>query len=255
METCESNCSLSVNNARVYRAREKRLLTDELNALSNNAWFLGLSAAMRHDMLRALRVTTYGANEQIFYAAAPVHGWMVCVSGAVRLSIPSSTGRHLTLRFLRPGQWFGAVPTESGSVHVHDASAKGETRVGELCADDILYLSKTHSDFHLALLKWESFRLQSVFRLLEAHATEDLGMRMARQLHRLAKDHGVPNGGTEMRITLHLRQSDLADLAGCSRQRANEQIGKFMQNGLIRHENGVYVIKDPLALERMFTTF
>jgi len=42
-----------------------------------------------------------------------------------------------------------------------------------------------------------------------------------------------------MRITLHLRQSDLADLAGCSRQRANEQIGKFMQNGLIRHENGV----------------
>jgi CRP-like cAMP-binding protein len=96
-----------------------RLKVSERLALAENSWFAGLSSAIRHDLLRAIRVRLYESDEEIFQAGAPVRAWMVCLSGSARVATSSQTGRSLTLRYLRPGHWFGDLPAPRSSSHTH----------------------------------------------------------------------------------------------------------------------------------------
>ena len=108
-----------------------------------------------------------------------------------------------------------------------------------------------HPDFHAALLGWQSIRVASRIRLFEEHATLGLPARMPRQLYRLAQEHGAVHGHDEVRITLPLLQAELAELAGCSRQRANQQMVNLARLGVVRYEDGSYVVTDRQRLGRL----
>lgn len=239
-------CSTEVS---LCRAKEQRLQPTERAALVDNSWFTSLSATMRHELLRSMRVRSYTAEEDIFYAGAPARSLMVCLSGAIRVAMPLSSGRPFTLCFLRPGQWFGDLPTPASCAHSHDASAKVDSQVGEIPLKEMSLLIERYPDFQAALLNLQSMRLATVYRLLEDQATQDLGTRMARLLHRLAKDHGVSEEGSGVRIALPLAQADLAQLAGCSRQRANQQLRALTRRGLVQYTRQAYVIPNPQALQ------
>lgn len=228
-----------------------RLKTAERLALAGNSWFAGIAPAIRHDLLRSIHVRSYEPGESIFRTGFAVRAWMVCLAGAVRVATPfSAGGRSITLRFLRPGQWFGDLPEQGNPVHTHEASAVGSTRVGVVDREAFCALMDKHPEFHACLLEWQSMRLASVFELLEERATLDLSARMVRQLHHLAKDYGKPHG-VEVRIGLSLVQSDIAALVGCSRQRANKVLAELARQRLIRQEHGALVVTDCKALERM----
>jgi CRP-like cAMP-binding protein len=227
-----------------------RLRAGERMALAGNSWFAGLPSATRHDLLRAIHVRSYESGETIFASGEPVRAWMVCVGGAVRIATTfTASGRSLALQFLRPGQWFGDLPAPGRSGHTHEACANGLTRIGEVDRLSVSSLLDKHLEFRAALLDWQSMRLASVYRLLEEHATLNLSARMARHLHRLTKDHGMPHGGGEIRIGLSLVQSDLAALVGCSRQRANEELRELTRQELVRFEKGSLVITDRRRLQ------
>lgn len=231
---------------------EWRLKAAERMALAGNSWFAALPSATRHDLLRSIRVRSCEPGETIFATGAPVRAWMVCLSGAVRIATSfTASGRSLALRFLRPGQWFGDLPVPGRPSHTHEACANGVTRIGEVDRLAVSALMDKHPEFHAALLEWQSMRLASVYRLLEEHAMLDLSARMARHLHRLARDHGMPHGRGEIRIGLSLLQSDLAALVGCSRQRANEELVALTRRQLVRYEKGSLVVTDRRALDRL----
>jgi CRP/FNR family transcriptional regulator, cyclic AMP receptor protein len=169
----------------------------------------------------------------------------------VRVATSTAAERSLTLRYIRPGQWFGDLPVFGSDAHTHDAFAQGPTHVGELAGADVCALMDRYPDFHRSLLAWQSMRLTSVFGLLEDHATLNLRERLARQLHRLARDHGVSEGEGEIRIGLALPQAELADLVGCSRQRLNLHIRALARQGLVRYERDKFIVPNRLALERL----
>lgn len=226
-----------------------RLTAAERRALAGNSWFTGLSPAVRHDLLRALRARTCEAGEPIFRSGEPARAWLVCLSGAVRIGIRSPSGHTPALRFIRPGQWFGDLPLAGAAVHTHDAAAQGPARIGEVESGVVHALMKTHLAFHAALLQWQSLRLASIFELLADRLTLDLRARVARQLLRLGKDHGVKQPSGEVRIALEFVQADLADLVSCSRQRLNQQLRDFIKRGILRCDHDGYVIEDFSRLE------
>jgi CRP/FNR family transcriptional regulator, cyclic AMP receptor protein len=230
---------------------EWRLKTTERSAVATNSWFAGLSSDIRHDLLRALRVRSCEPGENLFSAGDPVHAWMVCLAGAVRVGTSFATGRSLTLRFLRPGHWFGDLPLTSGACHTHDASAHGRARIGEVPREAVSSLMGKHPAFQAALYEWQSMRLALVFGALEDHATMGVYARLARQLHRLAKDHGMARHDGQVRIGLSLAQGDLANLVGCTRQSVNYRIGVLTKQGLIRNEQGSLIVTDLGALEKL----
>jgi CRP/FNR family transcriptional regulator, cyclic AMP receptor protein len=63
----------------------------------------------------------------------------------------------------------------------------------------------------------------------------------------------VPNlaDASEMRISLHLAQEELAQLLGASRQRVNQELKHMERDGVIRIEPAGLVICDRDALSRI----
>jgi CRP/FNR family transcriptional regulator, cyclic AMP receptor protein len=228
---------------------ESRLLPTDRAALVSNSWFAGLSAACRHDLLRALAVRSYQDGETIFDKEECSQSWMVCLANSVLLCDSARPLKSKILCLLRPGQWFGAPPITAESVHRHAAVAKGASRIGYVGRLEFARLLQDAS-FALAVLRWQSWRLESVYKLLEGRVHSTAASRVAQQFVRLSRDYGVPNEQGETEICIELQQSELAALAGCSRQRANEAIQRLLKEKVLRFRRRRYAVLNEGDLER-----
>jgi len=76
------------------------------------------------------------------------------------------------------------------------------------------------------------------------HVFLDLPGRVAKTLVRLAGDSQAPM------VTIELNQSQLAEMAGGSRQSVNQAIGSFANRGWLRTEGRRIVVTDLAALRR-----
>jgi CRP-like cAMP-binding protein len=76
------------------------------------------------------------------------------------------------------------------------------------------------------------------------HVFLDLPGRVAKTLVRLAGENQAPM------ITIELNQSQLAEMAGGSRQSVNQAIGSFASRGWLRTEGRRIVVTDVSALRR-----
>jgi CRP-like cAMP-binding protein len=103
------------------------------------------------------------------------------------------------------------------------------------------------SPFRAQLLTGIAQRIRRITdQLAEVHFL-DLAGRLALQLTRLAQE-AAPGQATDIELGTTLTQSDLAAMVGGTRQRVNQIIGDFADEGLIAHEGGRIVVRD---LERL----
>jgi CRP-like cAMP-binding protein len=79
-------------------------------------------------------------------------------------------------------------------------------------------------------------------QLAEVHFL-DLAGRLALQLSRLAEE-SAPGRGVDIELPSTLTQSDLASMVGGTRQRVNQILRDFTDEGLVGHEAGHLVIRD-----------
>lgn len=238
----------SQEDAQSAAADPWRLSSADRAALANNSWFSSLPAMVRHDLVRAIRVRAFAPAEPVFATGAPLRSWWVCLDGAVRMGASYAGGRSLALLVLRPGQWFGDLPLHHPATNTHDAASLGASRLGEVDAASMQALVESHPQFHSHLYRWQSLRLESIFGLLEDHATLPLSVKIAKQLYRLARSHGVREANGDIRIALTLSQADVGSLVGSSRQRANAELGDLMRRGILAFRNGTYTILDMASL-------
>ena len=83
-------------------------------------------------------------------------------------------------------------------------------------------------------------------QLAEVHFL-DLSGRLALQLSRLAEE-STPGQTADIELRGTLTQSDLAAMIGGTRQRVNQILGEFEDEGLVRHDGGRVVILDLVRL-------
>jgi len=225
------------------------LSPEDRQAIAGGSWFCLLPPAPRHDLLRAMRVRLCVDGERVFAHGDAVSSWLACVGGAVRISRSAANGKPLTLTMVGPGRWFGDPPL-GDEVRTHDAHAHGETRVAAVGQDALQELVSLHPELYPALLRLQSLRLRQVFGVVEELASLGLRARLVRQLLQLARTHGVPCRGGEVRIGMRVRQDLLAEMLGCSRQRVNEQLMSLERAHLIRKEAGSLFVRDRDRLQQ-----
>ena len=102
-----------------------------------------------------------------------------------------------------------------------------------------------------------SHRLRFANEQIQALCTLDVPGRVARQILALADRYGKPAAGAtpgaagEVRIQLRLTQSDLGEVIGASRERVNQAIVEFKQNGYIAVDSDHRIhVRDRQALTR-----
>lgn len=184
-------------------------------------WLAGVGAAAREALMESLQPSTVKAGEQILHQGAHAPAWHGVVSGAVRRSSVSASGRQLSAELVAPGEWFGEGAAPGELPEACSAYAHVDAVLVSLRSDTLRRLAAQHADLRHALLRWSSARQRAAMDAVLLAATAPLCQRLATCLLDLGRRFGQPQD-EGFHLALPLTQTDLAQLVATSRQRLNQ---------------------------------
>jgi CRP/FNR family transcriptional regulator, cyclic AMP receptor protein len=214
--------------------------------LSHVPLFDQLSADALQGLTERMRRRRYARGSTIFFQGDP--GLWLCIvqTGRVKLRVSSVEGREMIIDLLEPGEVFGELAVLDGEPRSADAVAVEPTELLMLDREQFVRFLLERPSIAVQLLGILSRRLRRDTQLIQDAAFLDVPARLARTILRLAVE--PPDGGPP--ITHRLNQSDLAGLAGTTRETLNKWLGIYEDQGLIRREKGRIAVLDPMRLNK-----
>jgi CRP-like cAMP-binding protein len=156
--------------------------------------------------------------------------WLV-VSGRVRISVITPEGEEQLLRWMLPGEIAGLSSVFAQATNPADMVSHGVTQVLHIERTRLIELIERDPVVALDLLRILGLRINQLFDTLADRGMHSLEQRVWAALERIAKFNSVTvTDGVMLRVS----QSDLAQAASASRQRVNQQLRHFQEQGLIR---------------------
>jgi CRP/FNR family transcriptional regulator, cyclic AMP receptor protein len=218
-----------------------------LEALGRSPLFQGVLPADLENVARTMIRRRYRRNEVIFHEGDPGDSLHVVVEGRVKISRESPDGEEAIVATLGPGESFGELVLLDGAVRSATATSTEATQTLTMTRAAFSTLVDGSGPFRWHLLGGIAHRIRRLTdQLAEVHFL-DLTGRLARQLTRLAEE-AAPGQELDIPLRPTLTQSDLAAMIGGTRQRVNQILGDFVEEGLVKVESGRMVVCD---LERL----
>jgi CRP-like cAMP-binding protein len=156
---------------------------------------------------------------------------LLLVKGRLRVSVTTPEGEEQLLRWMLPGEISGLSSVFAESTYPADLVAAGTTQVLHIERARLVDLISRDPAVAVDLLRILGLRINQLFDTLADQGMHSLEQRVWAALERIAKFNSVavPDG-----VMLRVSQSDLAQAASASRQRVNQQLRHFQEEGLIR---------------------
>jgi CRP-like cAMP-binding protein len=153
------------------------------------------------------------------------------IEGRLRVSVTTLEGEEQLLRWLLPGEISGLSSVFAQSTYPADLVAAVPSQVLHIERAKLLDLISQDATVAVDLLRILGLRINQLFDTLADQGMPTLEKRVWATLERFARFNSVkvPDG-----VQLRVNQSDLAQAAMASRQRVNQQLRRFQENGLIR---------------------
>jgi len=135
------------------------------------------------------------------------------------------------LRWMLPGEISGLSSVFAETTYPADLVAVGTTQVLHIERVRLIDLINRDPAVAVDLLRILGLRINHLLDTLADQSMHSLEQRVWATLERIAKFNSVtvPDG-----VMLRVSQSDLAQAASASRQRVNQQLRHFQDQGLIR---------------------
>lgn len=133
---------------------------------------------------------------------------------------------------MEPGEVSGLSSVLANVPVPVDLVATGSTEVLLLPRQPLLELLTANVEACLTVARLLSLRVNELFDVMVANASDTLAARVWATLQRLAHENGEPLG--DGRIAMRMSQGDLANAVGASRQRVNEELRLLQSAGKVR---------------------
>ena len=174
---------------------------------------------------------TWNDGQVLLSRGQPTSAAWLVVSGRVRISVITSEGEEQLLRWMLPGEIAGLSSVFAQATNPADMVSHGLTQVLHIERARLMDLIGRDPVVALDLLRILGLRINQLFDTLADRGIHSLEQRVWATLERIAKFNSVavPDG-----VMLRVSQSDLAQAASASRQRVNQQLRHFQDQGLIR---------------------
>lgn len=182
-----------------------------LRSLSKSPFFEELSPAC----LRWIYRTSLRKGETLFEKNAPSDHLYGLVAGSVKLLSPGPGGRDLSLGLVAPGELLGELGVSDGAPRSASAVALAHCELATIKGSDLEPLMDRHPELRVALARAASAAARRLGERLEDAAFLSIEMRVEKMLDDLARRFGER---VERGVRIRLRQQDLADLLGLSRE-------------------------------------
>lgn len=207
--------------------------------------FSGLSSEERRLLVGRAKLRVFATGQTIFSMGSPGNSMMAVLSGSIRISIPSASGKEIVLAILQSGQVFGEIAVLDGKERTADAKAMTDCQLAVLERADVLALLDRHPAAWLKVVEVLCERLRRTDEQISELALLQLPVRLAKTLLRLAE---ASAGASPRGIEIQLSQRELGNFVGASRESVNKCLGDWQRAGILRIEENVIVLTDRPSL-------
>ena len=189
----------------------------------------------------------FPSETRVFHEGDAGDACYIVREGACRVTREHRDGRAITLANLGPGAIFGELAMFDGGVRSASVEAVGDTELLALPAGDIRALLRDNPEmaekFVVALAK----RLRAANERISRQSFQTVPSRVAGVLRQLMSEDDVSAelGGE---LTIRLRQSDLAQLAGTSRESVSRFLATLERAGVVKVGRGRVTVIEPERL-------
>lgn len=186
--------------------------------------FRGLPPEEVEQLFKRATLRRMAAGEIIFGQGDPPGNVYLVRSGAVKLSLLSEEGQETVLSLAQPGDVIGEMAALDGQPRSASAIVVESGELGSVTRQAFLEYLQSSAPACFRMLRLLVARLRSTDEHVADLIFADLHARVARKLLRLSSR--APG-------TIQLTQEELAQMAGSSRQRVNQVLRYYQDQGYV----------------------
>jgi CRP-like cAMP-binding protein len=181
-----------------------------------------------------------GTDETIFHQGEQALGAYILCQGRAKLLYRAQRDKKLLLRFCSPGDLLAGIASQE---HAFSAVSVGPSVVSIIDKTQTTKLIKQHPKLALGIDRRFAREGERLLQRMADLAYGSVEERLSRMLLELGEEHGV-HCGKGLRIDIPLSVQDLADMTGCSRQTASQELHRFVERGLIQTTRHTITLTD-----------
>ena len=186
-------------------------------------------------------------DTRVFHEGDPGDACFIVRTGSCRVTREHPDGRAITLANLGPGAIFGELAMLDGEARSASVEATEDTDLLALPASDMRALIREHPGMAEKLVVALTRRLREANERIARQSFQTVPSRVAGVLDQLlAEDRVAPT--VRDGVTIRLRPSDLAQLAGTSRESVSRFLATLERAGVVQVGRGRVTILEPERL-------
>ena len=190
---------------------------------------------------------SFPRDTRVFHEGDPGDACYIVRTGSCRVTREHPDGRAITLANLGPAAVFGELAMLDGEARSASVEATEDTELLALPASDMRSLIREHSEMAEKLVVALTRRLREANERIARQSFQTVPSRVAGVLDQLlAEDRLTPT--VRDGVTIRLRQSDLAQLAGTSRESVSRFLATLERAGVVQVGRGRVTVLEPERL-------
>jgi CRP/FNR family cyclic AMP-dependent transcriptional regulator len=186
----------------------------------------------------------FGAGEPICRLGDPGVSMMAVIAGTVRISLPTAKGKDIILADLPAGELFGEVALLDGKPRSASATALTKCELLVLERRHVIPFLEKNPAACVQLMQMLCARIRHSDERMADIAFFDLPMRLAKVLLNYPAK-------TRDATRLSLSQTELAEMAGGTRENVNRCLRDWQRRGIVESKGGWTIILKADELRRL----
>ncbi len=208
--------------------------------------FDALDQEARREIVSYAQRRSFSSGQSICRIGDPGDSMMAVIVGTVRISQPTVKGKEIILADLQAGELFGEIALLDGKARSANATAHTKCELMVLDRRDLLPFLERNPSASLRLMEMLCARIRRSEERMSDIAFLDLPARLAKTL--LHYPAPSTSAGT---IKLSLSQSELAAMAGATRENVNRCLRDWQRRGILELRDRWTIIRRPEALRNL----
>ena len=190
---------------------------------------------------------SFPRDTRVFHEGDPGDACYIVSQGSCRVTRQHSDGRAITLATLGPGAIFGELAMLDGERRSASVEAAENTELLALPAMDMRSLIREHPEMAEKLVVALTRRLREANERISRQSFQTVPSRVAGVLNQLLAEETI-TPIVKDGVTIRLRQSDLAQMAGTSRESVSRFLATLERAGVVQVGRGRVTVIEPERL-------
>jgi CRP/FNR family transcriptional regulator, cyclic AMP receptor protein len=227
---------------------ESRTREEIVELLGGVPLFSELSSQELDEVTLVAIPRSYPRETRVFHEGDPGDACYIVSQGSCRVTRQHSDGRVITLATLGPGAIFGELAMLDGERRSASIETAEDTELLALPAAEMRSLIRAHPGVGEKLIVALTRRLREANERIARQSFQTVPSRVAGVLNQLLAE-GAVTPLVRDGVTIRLRQSDLAQMAGTSRESVSRFLATLERAGVVQVGRGRVTVIEPARLD------